>query len=230
MYIITHYYFSKWRSLKKAKRFTPKINHKFVNKVYSSLWDNLRMCNLYFVYITMPLLKIKQTLCQKMTNSLACGLQKYDHVSQYQARLGWLPIDQFVEYKSVLAMFYQHYLGSGILIHLLNLVISAVIKLDSHHGLWIFLAVRHALVSVFSGSYIVELITISLASGCNQLLWKFVDTFIRFDLILVVNFVDWNCFCLSCVYILCIVCMCVYIFLCVYVLQYGRMAMLSAVS
>jgi len=27
----------------------------------------------------------------------------------------WLPIDQFVQYKSILAMCYQHYLGSGIL-------------------------------------------------------------------------------------------------------------------
>jgi len=149
-------------------------------------------------------------MCQRMTNSLACGLLKYDHVSQYQARLqliGLWNTKVFWQCSIWVVVFY--------LIHLLNLVISAVIELDSHHGLWIFLAVRHALVSIFSGNYIVELITISLASGCNQLLWKFVDTFIRFDLILVVNFVDWNCFSFSCVYILCIVCMCVNIFLCV---------------
>ena len=54
-------------------------------------------------------------MLQNRTIHLVCELQYYDHVSQCWARLGWLLIDQFVQYRSVLAMFYQHYLGDGIL-------------------------------------------------------------------------------------------------------------------
>jgi len=45
---------------------------------------------------------------------LGCGLQKYDYMCLSVGH-GWLPIDQFVQCKSVLAMLYQHYLGGGIL-------------------------------------------------------------------------------------------------------------------
>ena len=62
----------------------------------------------------------KDSLCrlnrlQNWAVHLTCGLRKYDHVSQYRASLGWLPITQFVQYRSVLTMFHQHYLGNGIL-------------------------------------------------------------------------------------------------------------------
>ena len=47
---------------------------------------------------------------------MTCGLRKYDHVSQYRANLGWLPMSEFVKYRIILIMFGQHYLGEGILL------------------------------------------------------------------------------------------------------------------
>ena len=47
---------------------------------------------------------------------MTCGLRKYDHVSQYRANLGWLPMSEFVQYQTILTMFGQHYLGEGILL------------------------------------------------------------------------------------------------------------------
>ena len=47
---------------------------------------------------------------------MTCGLRKYDHVSQYRANLGWLPMSEFVKYRTILTMFGQHYLGEGILL------------------------------------------------------------------------------------------------------------------
>ena len=65
----------------------------------------------------------KDSLCrlnrlQNRAMRLTCGLWKYAHVPLTMiagARLGWLPIAQFVQYKSVSTMFHQHYLGNGIL-------------------------------------------------------------------------------------------------------------------
>ena len=45
---------------------------------------------------------------------LVCGLQKYDNLFQCLAGLGWLPIDQFVQYTNILTCFIS-YLGNGIL-------------------------------------------------------------------------------------------------------------------
>ena len=42
---------------------------------------------------------------------LFCGLRKYDCVSQCRAGLRWLPVSQFIRYRSVLAMLGQHNLG-----------------------------------------------------------------------------------------------------------------------
>ena len=46
---------------------------------------------------------------------LTCGLrQKYDSVSQCRAGLRWLPVSQFIQYRSVLPILGQHYLGEGV--------------------------------------------------------------------------------------------------------------------
>ena len=52
--------------------------------------------------------------------------------------------------RSVSAMFYQHYLGDGILFSPPSLVISTLTELENHHSLQIFLTIRNALASVFS--------------------------------------------------------------------------------
>ena len=44
---------------------------------------------------------------------LTCGLCKYDHVTQHKAWLGWLPVDCFVKYHSLLTLF-NHYIGEGV--------------------------------------------------------------------------------------------------------------------
>ena len=36
---------------------------------------------------------------------LTCGLRKYNHVSQHRVRLGWLPVDSFVKYRSLITLF-----------------------------------------------------------------------------------------------------------------------------
>ena len=45
---------------------------------------------------------------------LFCGLRKYDRVSQCKVGLRWLPVSQFIQYRSVLAMLGQHYHGEGV--------------------------------------------------------------------------------------------------------------------
>ena len=35
---------------------------------------------------------------------LTCGFCGYDHVSQYRAQLGWLPVDSFIKYHSLLTL------------------------------------------------------------------------------------------------------------------------------
>ena len=45
---------------------------------------------------------------------LTCGLRKYDHVSQYRAQLGWLPVDSFIKYRSLLSLFRDYYTGRGV--------------------------------------------------------------------------------------------------------------------
>ena len=45
---------------------------------------------------------------------LTCGLRKYDHVSQYRAQLGWLPVDSFIKYRSLLSLFRNYYTGRGV--------------------------------------------------------------------------------------------------------------------
>ena len=45
---------------------------------------------------------------------LTCGLRKYDHMSQHRAWLGWLPVDSFVKYRSLLTLFYDYYIGEGV--------------------------------------------------------------------------------------------------------------------
>ena len=44
---------------------------------------------------------------------LFCGLRKYDRVSQCRAGLRWLPVSQFIQYRSVLAMLGKHNLGES---------------------------------------------------------------------------------------------------------------------
>jgi len=51
---------------------------------------------------------------QRMQNRAVCttcGLQKYDHVSQHRANIGWFPVSECVQYRIIS----QHYLGEGIL-------------------------------------------------------------------------------------------------------------------
>ena len=63
--------------------------------------------------------KDSMSLLQRMQNRavhMTCGLRKYDHVSQDRANLGWLPMSEFVKYRTILTMFGQHYLGEGILL------------------------------------------------------------------------------------------------------------------
>ena len=43
-----------------------------------------------------------------------CGLHKYDHVSQHRARLGWLPVDSFVKYHSLITLFRDYYIGGSV--------------------------------------------------------------------------------------------------------------------
>ena len=38
---------------------------------------------------------------------LAFSLKKYDHVSDYYKRLHWLPLDQFIKFRSVCSMYKQ---------------------------------------------------------------------------------------------------------------------------
>ena len=47
---------------------------------------------------------------QRMQNRAVRMTRKYDHVSQYRANLGWLPMSEFVQYRTILTM----YLGEGI--------------------------------------------------------------------------------------------------------------------
>ena len=42
---------------------------------------------------------------------ITCEIWKYEHVSQYRANLEWLPVPEFVQYRTNLMMFGQHYLG-----------------------------------------------------------------------------------------------------------------------
>ena len=39
---------------------------------------------------------------------LTCGFRKYDHVSQYRAQLGWLPVDSFIKYRSLVDSFIKY--------------------------------------------------------------------------------------------------------------------------
>ena len=45
---------------------------------------------------------------------LTCGLRKYDHVSQHRTRLGWLPVESFVKYRSLITLFRDYYVGRGV--------------------------------------------------------------------------------------------------------------------
>ena len=45
---------------------------------------------------------------------LTCGLRKYDHVSQHRACLGWLPVESFVKYRSLITLFRDYYVGRGV--------------------------------------------------------------------------------------------------------------------
>ena len=42
------------------------------------------------------------------------NLRKYDHVSLHRASLRWLPVSVFIRYRSLLTMFYNHYLSKGV--------------------------------------------------------------------------------------------------------------------
>ena len=59
---------------------------------------------------------------------LSCGLHKYDHVTQHKARLGWLPVDSFVKYRSL----FDYYTG-GVLFSILpfSLVVLTFMRLDA---------------------------------------------------------------------------------------------------
>ena len=48
---------------------------------------------------------------------LTCGLRKYDHLSQHRARLGWLPVESFVKYCSLITLFRDYYVGRGVLLN-----------------------------------------------------------------------------------------------------------------
>ena len=41
-------------------------------------------------------------------------IRKYDHISQHRARLGWLPVESFVKYRSLIALFRDYYVGRGV--------------------------------------------------------------------------------------------------------------------
>ena len=45
---------------------------------------------------------------------LTCGLRKYDHVSQHRACLGWLPVESFVRYRSLITLFRDYYVDRGV--------------------------------------------------------------------------------------------------------------------
>ena len=45
---------------------------------------------------------------------LTCGLRKYDHMSQHRTRLGWLPVNSFVKYHSLITLFRDHYIGGSV--------------------------------------------------------------------------------------------------------------------
>ena len=46
---------------------------------------------------------------------LTCGLRKYDHVSQHRACLGWLLVESFVKYRSlIITLFRDYYVGRGV--------------------------------------------------------------------------------------------------------------------
>ena len=42
---------------------------------------------------------------------LAFSLKKYDHVSDYYKRLHWLPLNQFIKFRSVCSMYKQFHQG-----------------------------------------------------------------------------------------------------------------------
>jgi len=59
---------------------------------------------------------------------LTCDLCKYDHVSK---RLGWLPVDSFVRYHSLLTLFRDYYTAGAFLSTLhLNLGILTIMRPD----------------------------------------------------------------------------------------------------
>jgi len=45
---------------------------------------------------------------------LTCGLRKYDHVSNHRECLGWLPVNSFVRYRSLLTLFRDYYTSRSI--------------------------------------------------------------------------------------------------------------------
>jgi len=45
---------------------------------------------------------------------LTCDLHKYDHVSNHRECLGWLPVDSFVRYRSLLTLFQDYYTSRSV--------------------------------------------------------------------------------------------------------------------
>ena len=45
---------------------------------------------------------------------LTCGLRKYDHVSKHREHLGWLPVDSFVRYRSLLLLCRDYYTSRSV--------------------------------------------------------------------------------------------------------------------
>ena len=56
-------------------------------------------------------------------------LKKYDHVSDYYKQLHWLPLDQFIKFRSMCSMYKQFHLGRCIPLDIIIAVLIIIIRL-----------------------------------------------------------------------------------------------------
>ena len=85
---------------------------------------------------------------RRLHNRAVCvvfSLCKYDHVSSHRSRLGWLPLEFTIQYRSLLAMHRQFVGDRCLLLNQYGLVLSINIILEHHLVLLTSIFYRHRL-------------------------------------------------------------------------------------
>ena len=93
--------------------------HVLNNTMMKLLLDSLVLSHIYYALpVWGPSLNVQlSSRLKRMQNRavrLVFSLKKYDHVSDHYKRLHWLPLDQFIKFRSVCSMYKQFHQGHSI--------------------------------------------------------------------------------------------------------------------